>query len=32
MRDEEVAAKSWNIEVAILQWQWSSAEKFLRKL
>jgi len=32
MREEEVATKSKNIEVTFLQWQWSPAEKFLRKL
>jgi len=29
---EEVAAKSRNIQVTILQWQWSPAETFLRNL
>ena len=32
IREEEVAAKSRNIQVAILQWQWSPAETFLRNL
>jgi len=29
MREEEVAAKSRNIQMTILQWQWSPAEIFL---
>jgi len=32
MRQEEVPAKSRNIQVTILQWQWSPAETFLRNL
>jgi len=32
MREEEVAAKSRNIQVTILQWQWSPADTFLRNL
>jgi len=32
MREEDVAAKSRNIRVTILQWQWNSAETFLRNL
>jgi len=32
MREEEVAAKSRNIQVTILQWQWSPAETFLRNV
>jgi len=32
MREEEVAATSRNIQVTILQWQWSPAETFLRNL
>jgi len=32
MREKEVLAKSRNIEVTILQWQWSPAETFLRNL
>ena len=32
MREEEVTAKSRNIEVTILQWKWSPAETFLRNL
>ena len=31
MREEEVAAKSRDIQVTILQWHWSPAETFLRK-
>jgi len=32
MREKEVAAKSTrNIQVTILQWQWSPAETFLRE-
>jgi len=30
MREEEVADKSRNIQVTILQWKWSPAETFLR--
>jgi len=30
--EEEVARKSRNIQVTILQWQWSPAETFLRNL
>ena len=32
MREEQVAAKSRNIQVTILQWQWSPADTFLRNL
>jgi len=32
MREEGVAAKSRNIQVTILQWQWSPADTFLRNL
>jgi len=32
VREEEVATKSRNTEVTILQWQWSPAETFLRNL
>jgi len=32
MREEEVAAKSRNIQVTILQWQWSPAETFLQNV
>jgi len=32
MREEEVATKSRNIHVTILQWQWSPAKTFLRNL
>jgi len=32
MREEEVAAESRNIQVTILQWQWSPAETFLRNV
>jgi len=32
MREEEVAAKSRNIHMTILQWQWNPVEKFLRNL
>jgi len=32
MREEEVAAKSRNIQVSILQWQWSPGEIFVRNL
>ena len=32
MREEEVAAKSRNIQVTILQWQWSAAKILLRNL
>jgi len=30
MSEEEVAAKSRNVQVTILQWQWSPVETFLR--
>jgi len=32
MREEEVAAKSRNVQVSILQWQGSPAETILRNL
>ena len=32
MREEEIAATSRNIQVSVLQWQWSPAETFLRNL
>jgi len=32
MREEEVAAKSRNIQVTILQWKWRPVETFLRNL
>ena len=32
MREEEFAAKSGNIQVTILHWQWSPAETFLPNL
>ena len=32
MKEKEVAAKSRNIQVTILQWQWSPAQVFLRNL
>ena len=32
MREEEVAAKPKNIQVTVLQWQWTPAETFLRDL
>jgi len=32
MREKEVANKSRNIQVTILQWQWSPAETFIRNL
>jgi len=32
MREEDVPAKSRNIQVTILQWQWGPAQVFLRNL
>jgi len=32
MSEEQVAVKSRNVQVTILQWQWSPAETFLRNL